>query len=72
MKVFHSILYRSKNTALKILHPDLRHSFNIKSDMTLIKRLVLYGHGWAQGVKPIVNEDVLPLFSIHDQLSNML
>jgi len=32
---------------------------------------VFHDYGWADGVKRVVREDVLPLVSSHDQLPNM-
>lgn len=42
MKALRSIFYGSKNIALRICHPHLRHAFNVESHMTLNERLVLY------------------------------
>ena len=42
MKILHSIFHRSKNIALKTIHPDLRHAFNVESHLTLNERIFLY------------------------------
>lgn len=42
MKLLRSIFHHSKKTVLKILHPRLRHAFNVESHMTLNEKLILY------------------------------
>jgi predicted O-methyltransferase YrrM len=62
-----------------ILFIDGDHSYEgVKADWEAYKHflkpdsiVVFHDYGWAEGVKRVVHEDVLPLVSSHNQLPNM-
>jgi len=65
--------------SLDLLFIDGDHSYEgVKADWEAYKDflnpgaiVVFHDYGWADGVKRVVREDVLPLVSSHDQLPNM-
>lgn len=65
--------------SIDLLFVDGDHSYEgVKADWEAYKDflkpgsiVVFHDHGWAEGVKRVVSEDVLPLVSSHDQLPNM-
>ena len=65
--------------SLDMLFIDGDHSYEgVKADWEAYKDflkpgaiVVFHDYGWADGVKRVVREDVLPLVSSHDQLPNM-
>lgn len=64
---------------LDLLFIDGDHSYDgVKADWEAYKDflkpgsiVVFHDYGWADGVKRVVHEDVMPLVSSHDQLPNM-
>lgn len=70
---------RKSAPSLDLLFIDGDHSYEgVKADWEAYKDflkpgsvVVFHDYGWAEGVKRIVCEDVLPLVSSHDQLPNM-
>jgi predicted O-methyltransferase YrrM len=65
--------------SLDLLFIDGDHSYQgVKTDWEAYKDflkpgsiVVFHDYGWAEGVKRVVHEDVLPLVSSHNQLPNM-
>jgi len=65
--------------SLDLLFIDGDHSYEgVKADWEAYKDflkpgsiVVFHDYGWADGVKRVVHEDVLPLVSSHDQLPNL-
>ena len=70
---------RERTGHLELLFIDGDHSYDgVKADWEAYKDflkpgsiVVFHDYGWAEGVKSVVHEDVMPLVSSHDQLPNM-
>lgn len=70
---------RAITPALDLLFVDGDHSYEgVKADWEAYKDflrpgsiVIFHDYGWAEGVKRVVHEDVLPLVSSHDKLPNM-
>jgi predicted O-methyltransferase YrrM len=70
---------REVSSTLDILFIDGDHSYDgVKADWEAYKSflndgatVIFHDYGWAEGVKKVVHEDVLPLVSSHGQLPNM-
>lgn len=70
---------RAITPALDLLFIDGDHSYEgVKADWDAYKSflkpgsiVVFHDYGWAEGVKRVVQEDLLPLVSSHDKLPNM-
>lgn len=70
---------RAITPALDLLFIDGDHSYEgVKADWEAYKGflkpgsiVIFHDYGWAEGVKRVVHEDVLPLVSSHDKLPNM-
>lgn len=70
---------RSVTNVLDLLFIDGDHSYDgVKADWEAYKTflrpgsiIVFHDYGWAEGVKRVVREDVMPLTSSHGQLPNM-
>lgn len=70
---------RKITPTLDLLFIDGDHSYEgVKADWEAYKDflkpgsiVMFHDYGWAEGVKRVVHEDVLPLVSSHDQLPNM-
>ena len=70
---------RKITPCLDLLFIDGDHSYEgVKADWEAYKEflragsiVIFHDYGWAEGVKRVVNEDVMPLVATHDQLPNM-
>lgn len=70
---------REVSPSLDILFIDGDHSYDgVKADWDAYKcflndgaTVIFHDYGWAEGVKKVVHEDVMPLVSSHGQLPNM-
>ena len=70
---------RKITPSIDLLFIDGDHSYDgVKADWEAYKEflklgsiVVFHDYGWADGVKRVVYEDVMPLVSSHDQLPNM-
>lgn len=70
---------RKITPSLDLLFIDGDHSYEgVKADWEAYKEflsagsiVIFHDYGWAEGVKRVVNEDVMPSVASHDQLPNM-
>ena len=70
---------RDVTTYLDVLFIDGDHSYKgVKADWEVYKSflkkgsvVIFHDYGWAEGVKRVVHEDVMPLVCSHDHLHNM-
>jgi len=70
---------RDVTTDLDVLFIDGDHSYKgVKADWEAYKSflkngsvVIFHDYGWAEGVKRVVHEDVMPLVCSHDHLPNM-